>query len=745
MNMVYIERRMRLLFGTYCFFYFMRNCIFVCFCFVVVALSGCRPDESVGPYKIELITVNAVYNETRPEEVAVIGFPIQFKALKISVVDEAVIEDVTNKVEWHTSGSTLRYSHPGVFYGQVSGQAVVSASLDKMVTTDNRRVWVSDAYPVLSEGGAAVRINKGHSFMLPGMREQHSAFVQFDNGYEQDLTDFVQWSSSDDTIASVNSFGEVIAQSAGHMTVHATYQGLDSGLGLPINVLGLAQLQSTELVWSQHEYTIPVRTSSVLTLNLCILDFDEHYQCEDVTSEATLISDSQALVFDESIPGRAKAYHPIAEPVNISGIVSLHDGDLALTLTAAAQVSIINPILESITLQGVGFDIRDGIMLHSGLNAQLKAQAQFLADEDMPFPAVDVTEDVIWQTSDSHIASFHDAAPGLLISQSPGLVGVYVTLGDVSSEHALAQVTSALLTSLILEDMTLIYHETQPLSVMGVFSDGSTQPVSGQVSWTLPTNLARMTPEGTNVEALETEGLGMMTVTAENQDGERLTQSATLEVSEGVIPCGNQVNDTNQSSAAEACLKVIEINSEQAATSDKLTMGMQFVSTPSEAVLSMLHFTQDDDVNNEGRTYSHKVKESGKNGPAGAFFGVFQMDGGSGTRQTIRYCDTLNELEFNHRADWKLADSAKTLKALRQVAAQQGSDNGLWGVYGWPTRNYYWTNDEMHVSLQKKFMAVELGHVVNVNLPEVPIDANGSVAAMSKRTELYVTCESHSE
>ncbi len=700
------------------------------------ALIGCRSDEVVGPYKIELITVNAVYNELHPEDVAIIDFPIQFKALKMLISDESVVEDVTNQVVWHSSSDSLRYSHSGIFYGQYEGRTTVTATLANTIQSDVTYVLVSSASPVISDGNGGIHINKLHNFMLPGMHEAHTARVQFDNGYEQDLTNFVQWTSSDDSVVSVDKTGDIIANAPGTIAINANYMNLDGGNGRTINVFDLEQLKSTELLLTREKYEIPVRTSSIIKSSLCILDFDDIQQCEDVTDLVALSSSSSAITFDKEIKGRAKARFPSSELVDIAASLELHDYNQSITLQALAKINILNVVIENIEIKATELNISDGILLHNGFDAQFKAIAHYRTDDDMRLPTQNITDDVSWFSTDSDVASFDSHFPGKLESHNLGGIGIYATLDESSSIHIPIQITSALLTSIYIEDMELVYHDSQKLSAIGYFSDGTTQMITEQVSWDIPPSpLFDYTESTHTIQAFELQGSVGTTATIENQDGELLIQSGNIRIKEGIIVC-NTVNDTDLNNATGPCLKVIELDDNAEKFSDKLKSGMQLTAAPSENVLKMLHYSENPDEDNVGRTFARIITESGKDGPANGRFGAFTMDG-DGSRQAERYCNMLNDINFNYRDNWQLPDNMYILDDLQKVLHY----NGMWINFGWPAKRYYWTNSK-GISLKPKFYVTDLGKMwqIDINLP-FPGLADGWW--MPKKDHLYVSCISY--
>ncbi|HHY0552635.1 TPA: hypothetical protein ACVU5P_004987, partial [Vibrio parahaemolyticus] len=155
--------------------------------------------------------------------------------------------------------------------------------------------------------------------------------------------------------------------------------------------------------------------------------------------------------------------------------------------------------------------------------------------------------------------------------------------------------------------------------------------------------------------------------------------------------CGGAVNDTDKLNATGNCLKVATDGS-----------GNWFTSTPSIAVMDALGYSTgtatSDSADNDGKTYSRLVMESGSAGPLDGEFATFRQDGqgvinpGSGDDnnagvkgQLDRWCQNLASIEFGGKNTWR-RPTKNELEALRNA------NGDMWASLGWPGKMRYWSS-----------------------------------------------------
>ncbi|CCO47768.1 hypothetical protein VIBNISOn1_350004 [Vibrio nigripulchritudo SOn1] len=261
---------------------------------------------------------------------------------------------------------------------------------------------------------------------------------------------------------------------------------------------------------------------------------------------------------------------------------------------------------------------------------------------------------------------------------------------------------------------TVAENQSTKIKAIGFYSDGSERVLKSEaITWSV---------SGSVVASIDDFGIltGLVRgVTRVWASYEGITESISITVTTGLLPCGGQVNDTDMYNAAGYCLKVIEGDSGEA--KNKL-----FTATPSIEVMNQLGYKLEDSATNFGRTYGATYQETRIEGE----FARFRVDGWSWENdpqssnfgrngQLDRYCDDLNSLRFMGRTNWKRPNRYELYSLVYHLG-------DLTANYGWPGYYEYWTN---HPTKDGKFYSVDL--VNNLTIPH------------SVRMKSYASCVSY--
>jgi hypothetical protein len=128
----------------------------------------------------------------------------------------------------------------------------------------------------------------------------------------------------------------------------------------------------------------------------------------------------------------------------------------------------------------------------------------------------DVTNQVIWGTSDSTIAVFGAGSGGVLSAVAIGTVTIAATLHDRVGTTSFT-VTPAVLTSLQVTPATpsVANGFTEQFIATGIFSDGSTQDLTSQALWaSANTAVATVSNAVGSIGVASAAGVGSTTITA---------------------------------------------------------------------------------------------------------------------------------------------------------------------------------------------------------------------------------------
>ncbi len=395
---------------------------------------------------------------------------------------------------------------------------------------------------------------------------------------------------------------------------------------------------------------------------------------------------------------------------------------LCVMLSGCDNDGYLNEIKATVTSIAVTSNI-DSVA--AGLPVRFTATATF-SDGTTQVASTDGSEvswSIVSKTGDD--ASI-DAQSGVLTTATDSVGSITVQAKGIStawgeSAEKTITVTNATVISVAVTSNTdtVAAGFAVAFTATATLSDGTTHIAStdgSEVSWTI---VSQPTVGYASIDAQS----GVITTTV-NSMGEVTVQAKGTSAAWGdgtddyvdklmtIMPfglCGGDIDDTDDTNAIEACLKVVE-------TDD----GLLFTATPSLAALNALGYVQasGNSSDNGGKTYGKiDTEESASNwGPDNGEFGAFDqlLIGGSVSDsnsaegfggQYYRWCQALNSIEFLNESNWRTV-SRSELKGLYDTT----ENDGLFVKYGWPTGLGYWTHTPAtKTSGEKGFSVVYLG------------------------------------
>lgn len=123
-------------------------------------------------------------------------------------------KDVTASAKWTTSSATVASASAGLVTALAAGNATITASQDGVSATSG--VIVND------QALTSITITPTSPIVATGSTTQLTATGTFEDNSQKDLTKQVAWSSSDTTLATVNSNGVVTGVAFGSPTITAS-------------------------------------------------------------------------------------------------------------------------------------------------------------------------------------------------------------------------------------------------------------------------------------------------------------------------------------------------------------------------------------------------------------------------------------------------------------------------------------------------------------------------------------------
>jgi len=148
--------------------------------------------------------------------------------------DNGSSRDLTEHVTWSSNNSSDNklvelQSKAGYFKAIATGTSQIIATLGEITSFTN--------LTISSATLESITISSTTTTIPAGYGTQITAIGHFSDGSEQDITDSVSWSSSNATIASINSDNdatELLSYQSGNTTINATFDGISASTDITI-------------------------------------------------------------------------------------------------------------------------------------------------------------------------------------------------------------------------------------------------------------------------------------------------------------------------------------------------------------------------------------------------------------------------------------------------------------------------------------------------------------------------------
>ncbi|HEY2487294.1 MAG TPA: Ig-like domain-containing protein [Candidatus Binataceae bacterium] len=366
----------------------------------------------------------------------------------------------------------------------------------------------------------SITIDPVNSSIAVGTNVQLHATANFKNKTTKDVTDSVTWESADETVATVSNAaaqkGLADGKGVGATKVKAKLHGI---AGISTFTVTNATLKSIT-----DQPVNPLVAKGTTVQEVALGNFSDG-SVQDLTTQVSFSSGNSSIAQVDNTSGTIGLVTGVS-PGNtlITATLNGIEGSTTVTVTAAT--------LTSITIAGA----IDSIAKKTTL--QLTATCNFSDGTTQ-----DCTSQLSWTTGDSGIAQVSDTSPtkGSVTGAGAGNATITGSLGGIQGS-AMVIVTAATLTSLTITppDASLAKGTEMQLIATGNFSDGTTEDLTSQVSWTSDDNATAQVSDAPGTEGMVT-GLGAgssaITATLDGVQGSTtLTETAATLVSLTITP-----------------------------------------------------------------------------------------------------------------------------------------------------------------------------------------------------------------
>ncbi len=399
-----------------------------------------------------LVVIDAALRELQlepPHPVVPVGLSVPLKVTAIR--SDGSKQDVTAEAIWTSSSPNLASVENAGLIGRAPGALTISASVQGLVVTapvdvTNARVDSIDVQP--------------STFSLPmGVTAQLTATALLSDGSSLDITSQAAWRSSAPQIAFVSELsgeqGRVAARMPGTARLTASLSGKSGGSGATITS---ARLLALEL--GPASTRLANGTSQRFTATGTFSDGTN----ADLSSQVSWTSSNPAV------------FSVMSGHVNALGV-----GRAVLTVSSGAIRSSRELQITGATLTTL--ELRPSpAVVSRGLTLDVTAIATF-SDATQQ----DLTRLVVWRVADVSLAAISNASgtEGRVTARGEGVTEVNATFAGSTARTNLTISAAALASVQVTPTApTLPRGTTRAFTATGLFTDGTTQDLTAQATWT---------------------------------------------------------------------------------------------------------------------------------------------------------------------------------------------------------------------------------------------------------------------
>jgi uncharacterized protein YjdB len=401
---------------------------------IVGYLAGCGGQSNVPSLGSLMLTA--------AENQIPVGLTEQLKVT--GLYSDGSSKDLTASVVWTSSSPNLAgVSMKGLVTASAAGSVTVTATVNQTAGAISLTI-----VPAVLE---SLAVSAGSPQIPLGATEPLTATGTYSDGSQHDVTSTAAWTSLQPAIASVSSSGLVTAAAVGSASVTATIGAVNAQTQLTVTGAALVSIAV-----SSSPTSIPLGESQQLTAIGTYTDGTT----QNLTNIAAWTSSS-----------------PTIAPVSAAGIVTASAvGSAAVTATVSQMkgtfsLTVIPAVLQTLAILAGNSNIP------LGSTEQLAATGTYSDGTQQ-----DLTSTAAWTSSPPDITS---VSGGMVTGEAIGSSSVMAAVGAVNAQTQLTVTSAALVSIAVKTSRTAIpIGETQQLTAIGTYTDGSTQDLTTTAAWT---------------------------------------------------------------------------------------------------------------------------------------------------------------------------------------------------------------------------------------------------------------------
>ncbi len=431
-----------------------------------------------------------------------------------ALYDNGLNEDITEVASYTIDdGAVASIDASGRISSLASGTAIITVAFGGQSKTLNLTVSSAqiDSLQVTPIVGSRA-INMEQSFY---------ATASLDDGTTLDMTNAVSWTSSDETVLSIDVKGKASLKKSGTATVSANYNSFSSSVNF--TVLN-KRIDSIEVSLSSS--SLSTNTSG---LAICTAHYSDGTS-EDISDSVSFISSDQSI----GIISNNSSDKGTITPVGIGST------EISVNFEGFSDSKTLN--ITTATLQTITISTLDSL-LSAGINAYFFAEGSY--DDGS---TIDITQSVTWSLSNSnygHISNsskkgfytnnFSDSTTGSL-TISADLDGITGTLDIVLAPGVISSITITPSSAIMNTNQNLDYQ------AFAHFDDGASVDITSIATWTSSdTSIAMASNAYIDAGRISTLAEGSVNIVANYKS--LSSNTATLEIDNSQTPGVSEEGD----------------------------------------------------------------------------------------------------------------------------------------------------------------------------------------------------------
>ena len=441
--------------------------------------------------------------------------------------------DITDLVTWSSSTiANATVGASGLVKGIAAGSATITATLGS--------VTGSTSVTVTAPSITSISVTPDDMTLAIGIGEQYIASAIYSDGSIQDLVTGVTWTSSNPSVASIDSNGLATTLAAGTTTITATV-----GTFTDSSVITVVAAHLQTITLTPTNVTMASGTQQQFT---AVGNFDDG-STQVLTPALWSSSSTSVLTIDQN--GLALAVGPGTSTVSVT----------SGTVSASTSVTVSTATLVSLAIAPANSSMPDDA------TKQFSATGTFSDNSTQ-----DITQSVLWSSSTPTVATITNV--GLVSSLSTGTTTITAMLGSVNNSTTLTVSNVTLVSIAISPSNGRVQKGTSlKFTAVGTYSDGSTATLTN-VTWrSSKNNLANMRGSG----ILHAKKAGTLTVTA---SAFGVTGSTSVTIGTGTL-VSVDITPANPSVAHGATQQFIALGTFSDSTTQDVSINSHWSSTVS--------------------------------------------------------------------------------------------------------------------------------------------------------------------